>query len=239
MPQGFEPVNALSREQLCEFDRRAVVEFGVPILVLMENAGRAAAQRLLERLTAPSRVLVICGPGHNGGDGAVLARHCDAAGHAVDVLWVPDRLNLAPSTQVHRKILEQSGIECTDVGGENEPENRLNRMHEYDWLVDALLGTGVSRPVEGRMRLAVEAMNASGRPIISIDIPSGLDTDTGQPLGTAVCATVTVSFVAAKLAFAQPEAQPYLGTWMVESIGAPRRLLAEFGLNPDPLAGAS
>src|SRR5262249_46714856 len=98
------------------------------------------------------------------------------------------------------------------------------------WVVDGLLGTGLTRPVEGPLRAVIEAINRSGRPVLALDLPSGLDADTGRPQGLAVRATATITFVAPKLGFDQPGAEAYTGAVEVAPIGVPRRLLATFGL---------
>ena len=103
-----------------------------------------------------------------------------------------------------------------------------SRLAEADWVVDALLGTGLSRPVEGHLAAAIEALNRSGKPILALDLPSGLDADTGRPLGVAVRAEATATFVAPKLGFDAPGAAAYTGEVAVIDIGVPRRLLEPF-----------
>ncbi len=220
-------VRPLSRAEVRGIDVRAAEELGLPTLVLMENAGRGAADWLRNRVEAPSAVLVVCGPGNNGGDGGVVARHLDAWGYRVRVVWLARPEELRGDAAVQWYILDRSGIDQDSLQGEVlaglDP-----RLAEADWVVDALLGTGLSRPVEGDLAAAIEALNRSSKPILALDLPSGLDADTGRPLGVAVRAEATATFVAPKLGFDAPEAAAYTGEVAVIDIGVPARLLEPF-----------
>jgi NAD(P)H-hydrate epimerase len=217
-------IRPLSRDEVRSIDRRTAEEFGLPTLVLMENAGRGAA----DLLGHVCRVVIACGPGNNGGDGGVVARHLDARGCAVHILWVADKDQIAGDAAVQHRILAASGVDQQEWPGPIPPEQLDALFAEADSIVDALLGTGLTRPVEGPLRDVIEAMNRSGRPILALDLPSGLDADSGQPLGIAVKATQTATFVAPKLGFAKPGAEEYTGQVHVVSIGVPRKLLEEF-----------
>jgi NAD(P)H-hydrate epimerase len=219
-------VRPLSRAEVRGIDVRAAEELGLPTLVLMENAGRGAADWLRKRVDAPAAVLVACGPGNNGGDGGVVARHLDAWGYWVRVVWFARPEELRGDAAVQWKILDRAGIdqECL----EGEVADGALGLAEADWVVDALLGTGLSRPVEGHLAAAIEALNRSRKPILALDLPSGLDADTGRPLGVAVRAEATATFVAPKLGFDAPEAAAYTGEVAVIDIGVPRRLLEPF-----------
>ncbi len=116
----------------------------------------------------------------------------------------------------------------TTPAEEIDPATLRDLLAGADWLVDGLLGTGLSRPVEGPLKAVIEAINASGKPVFALDIPSGLDADTGQPLGVAVRAEATATFVAAKLGFAAPGAADYTGEVAVIDIGVPMRLLEPY-----------
>lgn len=222
------PVRPLSRQEVRSLDERAARELGLPTLVLMENAGRGAAELLAARAAAadsPPGVLLLCGPGNNGGDGGVVARHLDAWGFPVRVVWIASPEALRGDAAAQWQILERSGIH-QEARPEGEGLDAL--VADADWLVDGLLGTGLTRPVEGPLRLAIEAMNGSGKPILALDLPSGLDADSGRPLGTAVRATVTATFVAPKLGFSAPGAGAFTGEVAVIDIGVPRCLLEAY-----------
>jgi NAD(P)H-hydrate epimerase len=250
----------LSRQEVRRLDVQAAEELALPSLLLMENAGRGAAGWLAELtgalppdaggrpFSAPSsvpapdvptgrvrpRVLILCGPGNNGGDGGVVARHLDAWGFPVRVVWFARRDQVRGDAAAQWTILEKSGIDQSSWLEDHpdplelDPAALASLLADADWLVDGLLGTGLSRPVEGPLRTVIEAMNRAGQPIFALDLPSGLDADTGQPLGVAVRADATATFVAAKLGFHAPGAADYTGAVAVIDIGLPRRLLEPY-----------
>jgi NAD(P)H-hydrate epimerase len=252
-------IRPLSRQEVRRLDVQAAEDLELPGLLLMENAGRGAAGWLAELLgaippdaggrpftpppslpdpegshgPAPAQVLILCGPGNNGGDGGVVARHLDAWGFRVRVVWFTRHDQLRGDAAVQWTILEKSGVEQSAwfddrPDAEIDPATLQALLTGADWLVDGLLGTGLSRPVEGPLKAVIEAINASGKPVFALDIPSGLDADTGQPLGVAVRAEATATFVAAKLGFAAPGAADYTGEVAVIDIGVPRRLLEPY-----------
>ena len=220
-------VRPLSRDEVRGIDARALGGFKVPTIVLMENAGRGSAAWLRDRI-GEGRVVIACGSGNNGGDGGVVARHLDAWGFDVRVAWFGDPARLKGDAAAQRDILERSEIPAEIVEDDATPERIDALWPDADWLVDALLGTGLTRPVEGLLARAIASMNRSGRPILALDLPSGLDADAGQPLGDAIRAAATATFVAPKLGFARDEARPYTGEVVVIDIGAPRALLEPY-----------
>lgn len=209
----------LSREQVRELDRRAIEEYGVPGIVLMENAGRGCAE-LLMRLN-PERLptVILCGPGNNGGDGFVIARHLDNARWPIEVWAFVEPENLTGDARLNSEIIYRGGI-ILDAPRDELPANC--------WVVDALFGTGLSRALGGHYTKAVEVVNATGLPVLAIDIPSGLDCDTGEPLGPTIRATHTATFVAPKLGFKNPNAKQYTGAVHVIDIGAPCVLVEQY-----------
>jgi NAD(P)H-hydrate epimerase len=231
----------LSREEVRSIDARAASDLDVPTILLMENAGRGAAALLAVRVasgagSAPPRVLVLCGPGNNGGDGGVVARHLDLWGFPARVVWFTDPAHLRGDAAAQWSILEKSGLDqdCWQPHPDHasDPARLDALLAGSDWLVDGLLGTGVTRPVEGTLRAVIEAVNRSGKPVLALDLPSGLDADRGVPLGAAVRATATATFVAPKLGFDAPGARDYTGEVTVIDIGAPRCLLEPFRVRP-------
>jgi hydroxyethylthiazole kinase-like uncharacterized protein yjeF len=192
----------LNAAAMRELDRYTITALGVPGMVLMEAAGRACADAVravlhtsrAERTNRSPRVAVICGKGNNGGDGMVAARHLHHAGIAVTVLLLAEPKALAGDAATNRDILTQSGVPLHPVLA--EASVRELALSSFDVLLDAIFGTGLSDRVQPNSLPAVmiEAMNRSGRPIVAVDLPSGLSCDTGCPLGTAVQATKTVTF---------------------------------------------
>lgn len=235
----------LSRAAVRDLDRRAIHDFGVPGVVLMENAGRGAAELLVRLNPDRQPVLILCGPGNNGGDGFVMARHLQNHGLDVDVwLFAPSKPppsgirvliaapQLSPDADVNHQIWRQSGNPVVYLAN----DQRLLNPEQYSdqitlgkgWIVDALFGTGLTRPLGSPFDEVVAAVNASGRPVLAVDIPSGLDCDTGEPLGPTVRATHTATFVAIKQGFTNPNAKSWLGEVHVLDIGAPKTLVDEY-----------
>ncbi len=220
MPLSF------TREALRELDRRAVEEFHIPIRVLMENAGRAVADVARHLLKKNARALVLAGPGNNGGDGLVAARHLHNAGIPVSILLLAERDRYKDASAAQLATVDAMHLPVdTITPGHAELRDWIVESDPADLLIDALFGTGLTRPVEGLALEVIRAANASRHPILAIDIPSGLDCDTGRPLGEAIRATETVSFCGHKKGFA--EARAYLGKVVTADIGAPRELLEQ------------
>ena len=216
-----------SRDALRELDRRAVQDFHLPVLLLMENAGRAVAEAALKHLhKSPRGALVLAGPGNNGGDGLVAARHLHNAGVHISILLLAPRDHYKDAAATQLAITDAMKLHTETLSADHaELRDWLVDSNPADILIDALFGTGLSRPVEGLAADAIRAANAAKRTIIAVDIPSGLDADTGQPLGIAIHATETVSFCGLKRGF--PHAQAYTGKVTVADIGAPRELLLQ------------
>jgi NAD(P)H-hydrate epimerase len=207
--------------------RRAIEEYGVPGVVLMENAGSGAAE-VLKRLFVRGPVALVCGKGNNGGDGFVIARHLDNAGVPVRVLLFARPEELRGDAAIHYRIIERCRLPITMFAGPDLDEAALQReLAAAEWVVDALFGTGLSGPLRPPFDQVIAAIHASPGRVLAVDIPSGLDCDTGEPLGPTVRAEHTVTFVAPKQGFANPAAAKWLGQVHVADIGAPRCLLAE------------
>jgi NAD(P)H-hydrate epimerase len=224
----------LTRDEVRAIDRRAIEEFGVPGVVLMENAGRGTAE-LLRALGVKGPVLICCGKGNNGGDGFVIARHLDIQQVATTVLLFARPEELTGDAATNYRIIARAGLPIeVHAGPELDPEAVRRRLANADWVVDALFGTGLSGPVKPPFDQIITAINASGARVLAVDIPSGLDCDTGKPLGPTVRAEHTATFVAHKKGFANAEAAEWLGQVHVVGIGAPRRLLSAVGVIAPP-----
>ena len=213
----------LTRAEARAIDAWALETLGLPTLVLMENAGRGAADWLRDLAGDGARILVVCGPGNNGGDGGVVARHLHVAGMEVRVAWLAPADRLSPDAALQRRALAGLGIDQRTWADSVDRAKLGDFLGQSDWVVDALFGTGLARPVEGIFRDAIGAMNGSGVPILALDIPSGLDADDGLPLGLAIRATATATFVAPKLGFSAAGASGYTGEVRVIGIGVPER----------------
>jgi NAD(P)H-hydrate epimerase len=218
-------MHSLSREQARDLDRRAIDRLGMPGVVLMENAGRNIAE-LLRSLGARGPVAVCCGPGNNGGDGFVIARHLDNAGVPVRVLLFSPPEKLAGDALVNYRVLTGSGVPVETLTAPDEAVLR-QQLAAADWVVDALFGSGQSGPLRPPFDAVVRAMNGSGSQVLAVDLPSGLDCDTGLPQAVTVRAGHTATIAAPKKGFAESRAADWTGTVHVIDMGVPRRLLDE------------
>ena len=214
----------MSRDEVRAFDRWAINTLRIPGAVLMENAGRSCAELIKDELAdvAEVKVCVFCGTGNNGGDGYVIARHLLNCGFRVAVIVVGDRNKIKGDSKINLDILEGLGqpIEQLDLDDADIPGRVKAFAAGADMLVDALFGTGLVGELGDEYKKLIESINAQGCPILAVDIPSGLDCDNGQPLGTAIRATYTVTFVALKTGFTPANtATRYTGEIFVASIG--------------------
>jgi NAD(P)H-hydrate epimerase len=216
----------LNRSQTREVDRRAIEECGLPGIVLMENAGRGVVEKILE-LRLPAPYLICCGKGNNAGDGFVIARHLDNLGQDVHVLvWAqPDELR--GDAQINFRVLRESGIALELLGHDPSVPQLRKHLGACGTVIDALLGTGATLAPRPPLDGVIEEINASGKPVVAVDLPSGLDCDTGATSRFTVRAVHTCTFVAHKPGLLATEAQQYTGQVHVVSIGAPRRIINE------------
>jgi NAD(P)H-hydrate epimerase len=192
----------------------------------MENAGRGAAELLLA-LGSRGPVVICCGKGNNGGDGFVIARHLDNRRVPVHVLLFCSPDELTGDAAINYQIIHRSGQPITVYAQKDCDLSAVRReLATAEWVVDALFGTGLSGPVRAPFDQIITAINESKARVLAVDIPSGLDCDTGRPLGATVRAHHTATFVAQKKGFAEPSAREWLGEVHVIDIGAPRCLLS-------------
>ncbi len=219
----------VTREEMREMDRRAVEEFGIPGVVLMENAGRTVAREALEMLedALEPRVAILCGKGNNGGDGFVAARHLYNQGVKVDVYLFALMADVAFSHDpwTHLNTLVKMGLDIKEVTTAPDARRMFVEIEDTDLIIDGLLGTGLEGEVREPYRTAVEDINNSGVPVLSIDIPSGLDCNNGHVLGVTVRAARTVTFVLLKKGFMLAEGPGHVGEVVVADIGMPRELV--------------
>lgn len=210
------PEHLYTAAQVRELDRRAIEREGIPADTLMARAGEAAFALLRTRWPRARRVVVICGSGNNGGDGYVLARRAQESGLAP--LAVAFGRPLAGAARAAFEACARAGVEVREFDG-HLPE-------DAEVIVDALLGTGLARAVEGAHRAAIEAMNRAACPVLAIDVPSGLHADTGAILGVAVRAAATMTFLGAKLGLYTGAGRDCAGQIHVDDLGVPETVYA-------------
>lgn len=210
-------------EEMRRLDRRAITELGIPGTTLMENAGAGAAREIRSAFGAlrGKTVVVLCGKGNNGGDGFVVARHLRRGGARVRVFLVGSITEVRGDAAVKLREYQRSRGQVTEVLRDEQIGGVERALAGADIIVDALLGTGLSGPAEGLMARSIAAINAAGRPVVALDLPSGLSSDTGRLLGPTVAATLTTTFAGLKRGLLLYPGAQNAGTVRVIPIGIP------------------
>lgn len=221
----------LTAAETREVDRLTTERYGVPSLTLMENAGRSVAEFIRAQFPsfARQKIFVLCGKGNNGGDGFVVARHLLQMGAKPVVYLFAHEQELRGEAAANLNRWKQGCGEVVTIADPSAMDSVLFDFPASSLIVDALLGTGVRGPVEGLFGRAIEAINARepGIPVVAVDVPSGLNADTGEAAGAVVRADFTVTFTAPKLGFFYGAAADYQGQLVVREIGSPGELLEE------------
>lgn len=217
----------LTAAAMREVDRRAIEELGVPGAVLMENAALGVVEAMTARFPRVERVSIVCGPGNNGGDGLAVARHLLARGYQVRVALADGGRALSGDAALQLRILEAIGLAPLRLAADEEPEPLVAWLAGGELLVDALFGTGLSRPLAGWAGRLVEALDRLPIPRLAVDIPSGLDGDRPEVPGPVLRADLTVTFAAPKVALVLPPASGLVGELVVSDLGIPGWLVDE------------
>jgi NAD(P)H-hydrate epimerase len=214
--------------EMRRLDQGAIEEFGVPDLLLMENAGEAVYYEIVQSLSIDGRrFTVIGGPGNNGGDSFVVARKLRSSGAQVRVLIFAEVDRFSGPVQLNYEMIYRSGVRILVDPTSDEV---VASLRWCDVVVDGLLGTGLTREVEGRFREVIEQVNSAGKQVVSVDIPSGVDGDTGQVRGVAIRADTTVTFGLPKRGNLLPPGAALNGRLVVTHISFPPKLLDESGI---------
>lgn len=220
----------LTREQVREVDRRAIEDYGIPGVVLMENAGRGATECILRSLGkfvagGGRRFAIVCGGGNNGGDGFVIARHLSNSGHKPEIYLACDPASLTGDAKINHHIATQMRLPMHDFHSKAAIEANIRRIRESGIVIDAILGTGFRGKVRWPVDFAIQWINEVSSHVCAIDVPSGLDCNTGEPSNSTICAYETITFVARKIGFRSEAAKPYLGDVSVVDVGAPPQII--------------
>jgi NAD(P)H-hydrate epimerase len=217
-------IPVLSRAEMRAFDAHAIAQ-GVPGVVLMENAGRGATDVLVRELLGGrvqhARIAIVCGPGNNGGDGLVVARHLLLRGAEPTVILCGARERVSGDARTNLDAWEGLGQTALVIESDAALDSLRAALAHAEVVVDALFGTGLDRALAGLAASVVREVNAAARPVLAIDLPSGVDADTGAVLGAAVCATCTVTFAALKPGLVTPLGRRHAGAVHVVDIGVP------------------
>jgi NAD(P)H-hydrate epimerase len=223
-PKG--PIQTLSRAAVREVDRRAIEQYGIAGLVLMENAGRGTTDVLCE-LGIDGPVVICCGKGNNAGDGFVIARHLDLRGYEPRILLWANPSDLQGGAATNYAVAVKSGLAIEVFDQQHDAQKLEKALSGATWIVDALLGTGALGEPRPPLDAVIEQLNAHPAPILAVDLPSGLDCDTGVAAAHTIRAQHTCTFVAAKPGLIADGAGQYVGALHVLDIGAPRVLVEE------------
>ena len=223
--------------QMQKLDKKAMKEFGIPGLILMENAGRGTFELICRHFAARLRqgVTILAGPGNNGGDGFVIARHLNQEGVKVELLILAPGEKFRGDALVNYNIVKKLGLPVTECLDSDTLSSMSETIEKSGLIVDAIFGTGLVREVTGRFAQSIEMANASPAPIVAVDIPSGLSSDTGRPLGTAIRADLTATMALAKLGLVLHPGTEYAGELHIVEIGIPDTAVAEADIKTELL----
>lgn len=223
-----DDVLIMSRDEVRAFDAWAIEQMGVPGAVLMENAAGNCTRLILEQFSdaCAAGVCVFCGCGNNGGDGFVVARQLYNAGVSVKIVIGGDAAKIGGDAKVNFEIAKKMGLPMSALEMDSADLCRAVELQVEGCglIVDAVLGTGLQGQLKESAALLISAINSHNVPIMSVDIPSGLDCDTGMPLPVCIEAAVTVTFVAVKKGFAaNPDSRQATGRVFVADIGITKK----------------
>ncbi|HXI26931.1 MAG TPA: NAD(P)H-hydrate epimerase, partial [Vicinamibacterales bacterium] len=220
-------MRVLNAAQMREADRRTIEEIGIPSLVLMENAGRqaVAAMEAIYSDLFERQVAVLCGRGNNGGDGCVIARTLLQRGVDLKVFLIGSVADVRGDARVNLEILGRLGLTVVEVADSQAWELHFSEVSDCTLIVDAIFGTGLNAPVSGFIESVIADVNASGIPVVSIDLPSGLSADSPEPIGPSIEAGLTITIAAPKLPLVLPPAELRAGDIVIADIGIPIEVL--------------
>ncbi len=224
----------VTAKEMKAIDRFTIEEVGIPGVVLMENAGRGAFKHIKEyflRHLQEAVIGVLCGKGNNGGDGFVVARYLHEEGYLVHTFLFGKKEQVKGEAAVNLRIAEKLGVPIVEILDENRWREAREYLIACDMIIDAMLGTGLNSEIRGLIKEAVSFLNETFPGlIVSIDIPTGLSSDTGQPLGDAVRADLTVTFGLPKVGQIIYPGAHYVGNLEIVDIGIPPQVIATFDL---------
>ena len=204
----------LSIKQIYKLDKDANKKYFIPSFVLMENAGKSVAEFVISRFNKKSRIIIFCGPGKNAGDGFVVARYLKLKDYDIDVVLCEKENSYSGDTKLNLKIIKKLEVNCLKF----EEVKNLNR---YNLIIDALFGIGLNRNISGKYLRIIEKINNSGKKVVSIDIPSGINGDTGDVMGIAIKSDYTITMGFLKKGFRNNITKKFLGKVIIADIGYP------------------
>ena len=221
-PKVINVLKIVTSEEMQSLDRRTIEELGIPGMVLMENAGRAVYERIIRRIDTDKSVIVLAGRGNNGGDGFVVARHLFNNGYKVKIFLMAKKEDLKGDALLNCLIAEKIGLSIREILSDSDLPLLTSELYMGDLLIDGLLGTGIKGGARGLIAEVIKIVNASGKTVIAIDTPSGLDCTTGHVEGPCIKATETVTFCLPKRGMFIFPGGLYVGNLVVADISIPK-----------------
>lgn len=215
----------LDTQAMREVDRAAIEDIGIPSLVLMENAAIGLVDAICESYPDATSAAIFCGPGNNGGDGLALARHLTVRGYQVEVSLVTPGAGLRGDARVQFDICRNQGLTLREYGPGESMGQAIESASRLDLIVDALFGTGLTRPLTGHYAEVVGAINALPVPCVAVDLPSGLNGSSAALMGPHIQSELTVTFAAPKIAHVFPPAAEAVGEVAIADLGIPTDLI--------------
>jgi len=228
----------LSSKEMSFFDKYTIDNIGIPSLILMENAGKEAADFISERCNETDRVLIVCGMGNNGGDGLVVARWLNNYGFDCEIIIAGARIKITAETLTNLKICENLGISVLEVRDDDSWNQLGIEPDDYDVIIDALFGIGFTGEITGFRKKIIDFVNSSQAKIYALDIPSGVDADTGQA-NIAIIADYTLAIAAVKYGHVLGKGREFSGEIHILDIGIPGELFQNFPPRGELLCGCN
>lgn len=220
-------MRSVDTKQMREIDEEAIRSYKIPRLILMEHAGLEVAKAAIKNLDNAGKfkkIFIFCGTGFNGGDGMVAARHLYNWGYKIVIYLVGDESKCKKETLSNLNILKKLDIEINKFKS-TVVSSLKKRLAYADLIIDAILGIGLKGKVRKPLTGLIKCLNESNLPIISVDVPSGLDSDTGKICGTCIRAKETVTFAAPKKGFFLENGPHRVGEVILRDIGIPKELI--------------
>ncbi len=228
-------MKVLNSSQMKEIDKKAIENLGIIGPILMENAGAGISREIRKRISNISKksVCIVCGKGNNGGDGFVVARHLFNKGSCPNIILLAKKKDLTGDADLNGRIADKMGIPIFEVPSKEEWEKNRDKVMKSNVIVDAIFGTGLTKPVKGRYIQVIEDINQSNSYKVAVDIPSGISADTFQIIGPCVKADLTVTMAAPKIAHIFPPSENYMGELVIADISVPRFLFDDESLKTE------
>ncbi|WP_432402386.1 NAD(P)H-hydrate dehydratase [Wukongibacter sp. M2B1] len=218
-------------DEIKKIDKTAIEKYGIPGVILMENAGRAVAEEIINEFSLVSKITIVCGRGNNGGDGYVLARHLYNKGYKIKVFVLGEKEGIGGDALINYKIINNLGIDIDEIISDEDLMRLKDSIIEYPIVIDSLFGTGLNKEVGGIPERVINIINEYSKHVIAVDIPSGIGGNDGRVYNVAVRADKTVTFALPKYGNLIYPGAEYNGNLVIKDIGIPNEVIENVELN--------